>query len=223
MGSKFIEKTYGAPGKQILSIPDHYVALGFRHAQASAVAPGVAVLENGRYVVKAGTIYPANDETAIGVVLNDYDVTDGDQMMAVVVHGFIKKAALPVLPASAAVAAMKMISFNPLANMGVVLTATKATIAAGEAEGKTHTIVVSITGATFRPEAATLTNWTIAGESANKVAVESIVVSDDKTFVIVTTKNSAAAVAGSTTIVPLAAATSTGQVPASAITIATVA
>lgn len=223
MGSKFLEKTYGAPAKQILSIADHYVALGYKHAQASAATPGIAVLEYGRYVVKAGTIYPANDATAIGVVLNDYDVTDGDQMMAVVVHGFIKKAALPVLPAAAAVAAMKLISFNPLVDMGVVLTTAKAAIAVGEAQGVTHTVVVSITGATFRPEAATLTNWTIAGEATTKVAVESIVVSDDKTFVVITTKNSAAAAAGSTTIVPKAAATSTGQVPAAAIAIATVA
>lgn len=223
MGMKMVQTIGDAPAKQILAIADHYVAFGFKHAQASAVAPGVAVLEHGRYVVKAGTIYPANDETAIGVVLNDYDVTDGDQMMAVVVHGFIKKAALPALPASTAVAAMKLISFNPLADMGVVLTTTKAAIAADEAKDKTHTVVVSITGATFRPEAATLTNWTIAGEATTKVAVESIVVSDDKTFVVITTKNSAAAVAGSITIVPLAAATSTGQVPTAAITIATVA
>lgn len=89
---------YGAPTKQILAIPDHYVALGFKHAKADSGTPGLAVLQDGRYVVKAGTIYPKNDATAIGVVLNDYDVTDGDQMMAVVVHGFIKEEALPAKP-----------------------------------------------------------------------------------------------------------------------------
>lgn len=89
---------YGAPAKQILAIPDHYVALGFKHAKAASGSEGLATLIDGRYVVKAGTIYPANDATAIGVILNDYDVTDGDQMMAVVMHGFIKKEALPVAP-----------------------------------------------------------------------------------------------------------------------------
>lgn len=98
MAMKMKSIEYGAPAKQILAIPDHYVALGFKHAKATSGTPGLAVLQEGRYIVKAGTIYPANDATAIGVVLNDYDVTDGDAMMAVVVHGFIKKAALPAAP-----------------------------------------------------------------------------------------------------------------------------
>ena len=98
MAMKVKEIEYGAPAKQILAIPDHYVALGFKHAKAASGSEGLATLVDGRYVVKAGTFYPANDATAIGVVLNDYDVTDGDAMMAVVMHGFIKKAALPVAP-----------------------------------------------------------------------------------------------------------------------------
>lgn len=98
MAMKMKEIEYGAPAKQILAIPDHYVALGFKHAKAAAGSEGLATLVDGRYVVKAGTFYPANDATAIGVVLNDYDVTDGDATMAVVMHGFIKKAALPVAP-----------------------------------------------------------------------------------------------------------------------------
>lgn len=223
MTMKMKQIVYGAPAKQILAIPDHYVALGFKHDLATAGTPGLAVLEDGKYMVKAGTVYPANDATAIGVVLNDYDVTESDAMMAVVIHGFIKTAALPVLPVAGAIAAMKQLSFNPLIAMGVVLSCTKAAIAVGEAKDAEHTIVVGITGATFRPAAATLANWTIANEATTKVAVQSIVVSEDKTFVTITTKNSAAAVAGSTTIVPLAAATSTGQLPSAAITIATVA
>lgn len=97
--------------KHILAIPDHYVALGFRHEKANSSTPGLAVLEEGHYIVKAGTIYPANDATAVGVVLNDYDVTDGDKMMAVVVHGFIKQAALPVAPTTEAETALKQIKF----------------------------------------------------------------------------------------------------------------
>jgi hypothetical protein len=41
----------------------------------------------------------ANNATAEGVILNDYDVTDGDQMAAVVIHGFVLKAKLPAAPA----------------------------------------------------------------------------------------------------------------------------
>ena len=110
---------YGAPAKQILAIPDHYVALGFKHSRAIQGSTGLATLVDGRYVVKAGTVYPANDATAIGLILNDYDVTDGDAMMAVVIHGFIKVAALPEVPSAAAIAAMKQITFNPLISIGL--------------------------------------------------------------------------------------------------------
>jgi hypothetical protein len=111
MAMKMKVTNYNEPTKQILAIPDHYVALGFKHAKADANTPGLATLVDGRYVVKAGTIYPANDATAIGVVLNDYDVTDGDAMMAVVIHGFIKVAALPAVVSQEAKNAMKDIKF----------------------------------------------------------------------------------------------------------------
>ena len=111
MGMKMKMTEYNAPAKQILAIPDHYVALAQKHVKAASGSAGLAVLEEGRYIVKAGTIYPANDATALGVVLNDYDVTDGDKMMAVVVHGFIKEAALPVAPTTEAKAALKQIHF----------------------------------------------------------------------------------------------------------------
>lgn len=100
MGMKMKSITYGAPANQILAIPDHYVALAQKHAKATQGDPGLATLVDGRYIVKAGTIWPANDNTAKGIVLNEYDVTDGDAMMAVVVHGFIKTAALPVAPSA---------------------------------------------------------------------------------------------------------------------------
>lgn len=100
MSMKMKQIEYGAPTKQILAIPDHYVALGFKHPRAIQGSTGLATLVEGRYIVKAGTFYPANNDTAIGVILNDYDVTDGDQMMAVVMHGFIKQEALPEAPAA---------------------------------------------------------------------------------------------------------------------------
>ena len=113
MSVKMKETVYNPPAKQILAIPDHYVAIGITHAKATVGVPGNAVLVDGRYIVKAGTIYPANDATAIGVVLNDYDVTDGDKAIAVVVHGFIKTAAIPAVPAAAAKTALKGIQFLP--------------------------------------------------------------------------------------------------------------
>ena len=110
MASNVKETTYGAPTKQILAVPDHYVAIGMKQSQVNT-AGGIVKSENGKFIVKAGTIYPANDETAIGVVLNDYDVTNYDAQMAVVVHGFIKTAALPIAPDEDAIEALKQITF----------------------------------------------------------------------------------------------------------------
>lgn len=105
------QTVYNAPKPHILAQPDHYVAHGFMHKQAKAGDIGLAKLIEGRYIVKAGTIYPANDATAIGVVLNDYDVTDGDENMAVVIHGFILESKIPAAPSDLAKAALPMVKF----------------------------------------------------------------------------------------------------------------
>lgn len=95
--------------KQILVFPDHYVGVAHTFSQNDSAA----VTVDGRKIIKAGTIYPANDATAIGVVLNDMDVTDGDRNGTIIIHGFIKKAALPQAPTPEAIAALNMIKFMP--------------------------------------------------------------------------------------------------------------
>ena len=68
---------------------DHYVAIPYNCSALEANAEGV---------VPAGTIVPANDATAFGVLLNDVVKAD-DPNGAIVIHGFIKKSTLPVAPA----------------------------------------------------------------------------------------------------------------------------
>lgn len=90
---KFTTKEYGSE-KHILAIPNHYVTIARTAAKATA-AGGMVVSENGRFIIKAGTVYPANDETAIGLVMQDYDVTDSDASMAIIIHGFVRADRLP--------------------------------------------------------------------------------------------------------------------------------
>lgn len=217
MSVEFNHKDY-TTGKQILMFPDHYVGLAHTFNKQDSAA----VQEDGRYIVKAGTIYPANDNTALGVVMNDYDVTNGDISGTLIVHGFIKTAKIPAVPTAQAKAALKQITFFPLAAITVTLKGTGVSVTAGEALGTTHRISVGIEGASFRPAATTKTNWTITGESDSKVSIDSIEISADGNIVTFVTKNSAAAAAGSVTVVPKAAATSTGDVPTQALTIVTV-
>lgn len=69
---------------------DHYVAIPFDCSALSSLAT------DG--VIKAGTIVPANDETAEGVLLDSVVIAD-DPNGAIVIHGFIAKGKIPAQPA----------------------------------------------------------------------------------------------------------------------------
>ncbi len=90
---KFTEKNF-AGGATILA-NDHYVAIPY----------DCSALTGADGVIAAGTIVPANDATAIGVLLNDV-YPEENPNGAVVIHGFIKSTKLPQAPASAAIAGL---------------------------------------------------------------------------------------------------------------------
>ena len=73
--------------KTILKFVDDYK--GFA---ALISATGVTADANGRKIVKAGTPYPANDETCKGFLLHDVDVTQGDKEGTIVYDGSIVRA-----------------------------------------------------------------------------------------------------------------------------------
>lgn len=102
--------------KHILAMPDHYVSIARKATKATGAtgateAAGMVVKEGDRFIIKAGTIYPSNDNKAIGVVLQDYDVTESDASMAIVLHGFIRADRLPTPPSDAALKNLRMIYF----------------------------------------------------------------------------------------------------------------
>lgn len=69
---------------------DHYVGIPYDCSAIQANADGV---------IPAGTIIPANDATAIGVLLGDV-VKDENPNGTIIIHGFLKKSKLPAQPAS---------------------------------------------------------------------------------------------------------------------------
>lgn len=99
--------------KHILAMPDHYVSIARKATKPTKAteASGMIVKEGDRFIIKAGTIYPSNDNKAIGVVLQDYDVTESDASMAIVLHGFIRVDRLPTPPSDAALKNLRMIYF----------------------------------------------------------------------------------------------------------------
>lgn len=85
---KFTSKNV-AQGVNILA-NDHYVAIPYDCTELTALAT------DG--VIKAGTIIPANNATAKGVLLNDVVLAENPNG-TIVIHGFIKKSKLPAAPA----------------------------------------------------------------------------------------------------------------------------
>ena len=73
---------------------------------------GVAANAEGKKIVLAGTVYPANDGTAKGIIYNDVDVTHGSQPGALIVEAYILEARLPVAPSEAAKTVLKEIKFR---------------------------------------------------------------------------------------------------------------
>ena len=69
---------------------DHYTT------QSCTVTNAMGTNVDGRKIVKAGTVFPANDATALGLIVSDVDVTDGDAPAAYIDHGLVYSNRLPV-------------------------------------------------------------------------------------------------------------------------------
>lgn len=70
--------------------------------------------ENG--IIPAGTFYPKNDATAIGLTISDVDVSKGEQPIGVIVEGYILEERLPEQPTPEAKAALSGIKFYSESN-----------------------------------------------------------------------------------------------------------
>ncbi len=74
-------------------------------------AQSMGVARGGRTIVPMGTILPANDATATGILYEDADVSEGSEAAAVVVCGRVYTARLPEAPSEAAKSALEALGF----------------------------------------------------------------------------------------------------------------
>ena len=79
--------------------------------EISAEDARVVTVGTGKYL-PMGTIYPANNATAIGIVYEDVDVTSGNMPGSVVTKGTIIESRLPVELAEAAKTALTAKGFT---------------------------------------------------------------------------------------------------------------
>lgn len=98
--------------KETVSQINFLASARFQSFTTQVEQTGVVANAKGRKVVPAGTIYPANDATAEGILLNDVDVTEGSQPGALIVEAYILEARLPVVPDAAAKTALTEIKFR---------------------------------------------------------------------------------------------------------------
>lgn len=81
------------------------------------IPESMGVQDGYKKIVPAGTIFPANDSTAKGILFTPVDVTHGDHEGAVMVGGTVFENRLPVAPATAAKTAMKTLNFETAGGM----------------------------------------------------------------------------------------------------------
>ncbi|MGN1456952.1 MAG: hypothetical protein ACI4XP_03235 [Acutalibacteraceae bacterium] len=97
---KFTEKTVITEVNILAN--DHYVAIPYDCTELTTLAT------DG--IIKAGTVIPANDATAKGVLLTDVNLNENPNG-TIVIHGFIKKDKMPIAPDTTAITALSQVMF----------------------------------------------------------------------------------------------------------------
>lgn len=91
--------------------PNFLASAKFQNFTYQISDSGVSANSDGKKIVPAGTVYKVNN-TAVGLLFNDVDVTEGPQAGAVMVEGYVIEARLPATVESADKTAMKEIKFR---------------------------------------------------------------------------------------------------------------
>ncbi len=68
---------------------------------------GVTADSDGLKIVKAGTVWPANDATAAGIIFDDVDVTNGTHAGSLIIAGRVFGNRLHTAPDAAAISALE--------------------------------------------------------------------------------------------------------------------
>lgn len=110
----------GTPEQGIVYAPGYFLAHEECERKTRQIAQSGATNVNGRKYVKMGTVYPANDATAEGIVYEDVDVTTGNMSGSVVVKGVVYEDRLPVALANAAKTALTAKGFTFIATAPAV-------------------------------------------------------------------------------------------------------
>lgn len=110
--------------KGILQFPDGYE--GFAQTFDKTANAALVKTVDGRSVIPAGTIFPANDGTAKGVVFYAVDVTNASATGTVLYRGTFNVGRLPEVPSAAAISALTECKFFNKDGTGLMVPGTTA-------------------------------------------------------------------------------------------------
>ena len=90
---------------------NHFLNTNMKITKTVTTLNASGILPAGTIIDKTGKV--VNDSTAFGVVYEDVDFTNssGTEVVAVVLHGFVNSAVLPVQPLAATITALNLIKF----------------------------------------------------------------------------------------------------------------
>lgn len=101
-------KEIPTPGN-ITFMHGHFEAIPAQQAKATAAVTNFIELRSNRFYLKQGAIWPSNDANAKGIVAHDYDITDGNAIISLIVSGNVRTELLPVKPTAASLTALRNI------------------------------------------------------------------------------------------------------------------
>ncbi len=107
------EREIPCPGN-IAFMHGHFEAIPAQQAKATEAVANFIELRNNRYYLKQGAIWPSNDANAKGIVAHEYDITDGNAIISLIVSGNVRTELLPAKPTAAALVALRNIGLIPV-------------------------------------------------------------------------------------------------------------
>lgn len=106
-------KEIGVSGN-IAFMHGHFEAIPAQQEKATEEVSNFIEKRNNRFYLKQGAVWPSNDANAKGIVAHDYDITDGNAIISLIVSGNVRTEMLPAKPTAAALTALRNIGLIPV-------------------------------------------------------------------------------------------------------------
>lgn len=162
-------------GTQIFANSSGLVTMSYDVVKNSKFATPI----DGRMIIKAGTPVPSNDADCIGLVFEDWDVTDSGGQIPIAIGGYVNEFYLPTPIADLAKDALKNVVFlNSTSFVAdeVYIASVASVKASAFAPATGATLTITLTGDTFKDSANALSYWQIVAPKGYYLA--SVTVSD---------------------------------------------